>query len=746
MPQEGMGRLDARLVEAVVVAGLMVGAAVLYALFALRVGSFQPDEWYYMELARVIAHHFPAGLWQQGIYWRGIERIDQLVLAAPFAFLRGASVYEVAHVIQVLLYTSTAIPVWLLARAAGLERWPRVLAVLMVLAAPWAIVSTSFLGESAAYPAYAWVLYTTWRAISGPSYRREAVAIAALVVAALSRTALIALAPILPLAVLWQVWMWELREHRWLPRIRMLPRQLWAGHRLVTSIAVLAVAIFLLNAASLLPGGGLAGLTGTYGVPNFVKDLNGIAGRYEYYLSRMVMGTGVIAFVLGAAWVLRGIARPRDARRHALAVICALGVAAVLFSLVQAGTDERYVMYGAIPIALAFAAEINSLARGDRASVRWSRVGAIGVMLGAAGAIALLAVVSWPPMQGTYAFFAYPAGTFYVRVVLGRVSELSPLHVSPAYVVYAGIVAAAIAWIAIRRLRRLHRLGAILVAALAVGICATETAYSLQKFTASPAAVADGANAAQRSWLERILPPNEHVAAVGIGLGTTTDYVPIWRTEEFWNTAIRSGVAFHPWSVPTIPFDNLGLTMAVHRPSGRLSISTPTRARVGHILSVPRYLLLPRQASNPVGFAAKLVADAPMLPLELVRLRAPARLEWSLAGTSPEGFMAPGKPATATVYSGALTKPRRCVGFALTGPPGFKGRWPYRVLSGGRVAARGGLAEQQTAQIEVPLRPRAVRGGLLAAVTVKVRGGVPYPNGETVSAKITSVAVSRCRA
>jgi hypothetical protein len=735
-PRQWIGRADERLVDAALLALLVIGASSLYAIYALRVTTFQPDEWYYMELARVIAGHFPSGLWQHGIYWRGVQRIDQLVLAAPFALLRGASVYQVAHVIQALLYASTAIPVWLLVRAAGLPRWARALAATIALATPWAIVSTSFLAESAAYPAYAWALYATWRAVRTPSYGRELLAIAALVFAALSRTALLAMAPLLPLAALWQQWSWELRGRRWPARLRALPRQMWTRHRILTAVAVLAALAYLLSAAGALPGGGVATLTGNYGTPGGTA-LSGLLTRWDYYLSRMAIGTGGIAFAFGLAWALRQIVRPEEARRHALAVVCVLGVAVVLLSLLQAGSDERYVLYGGVPIGVAFVAELVSATEGARNRDRWARLPALLCLTAATGvAILLIDRASWPPAGSEYDFFTYPAATFYNRVVLTRLAGL-PLESGLTLLALAG---AAVAWAFLSRRRTSARIAVPAAALIVLALCVTELGYAFQKFTAGGAGGAGGPSAAQRSWLERLLPPGVKVAAVGVGLGQSTDYLPIWRTSEFWNTSIDLGASFQSWGIPTIPFDTLGLVLGVHRPSGRLDIATPSAAEVGHRLAVPRYMLLPAQATNPVGFAAKVIAEDPYLPLTLVRLASPARLEWSIAGTSLEGFMAPGKPATATVYGNALSATASCARLQLIGPPAFAGRWPYSVISGGTVV-HGDLVALQTRTIDVPLHPR----GKLATVTIHVRGKVPYPNGSVVSARVAGFAIGACR-
>lgn len=730
------------MVDALCLVALVGGLTALYSMYALRVGSFQPDEGYYMEIARFIAHDFPSGLWQAGIYSRGIQRVDQLILAAPFALTRGAAVYEVAHVIQVFLFVSSAIPVWLLARGSGLGRWARALAASLAVVVPWAIVSTSFLAESAAYPAYAWVLYATWRVTQAPSVGREAVALIALALAALSRTALLALAPILPLAVLWQEWSWELRGRPWQRRFRELPGSLWSRHRLLSGITVVAAAALLLTVTELLPGGGVGALTGYYGLPEppgviYMLAVDG------YYLSRIAVGTGVVAFAFGLAWVIRELSRARDGRMHALAAVSVLGVAMVLLSLLRGGPDERYILYAAAPVALAYAAELDVRVRYPRGI---NRMGVLSMVVAAAGVIALIATAEWPAPQTSYDFFTYPAAVFFQRVILGRLSlvQIPLLHPTASQLVLAGVALIALVWIAAVWTGRAVRPAAVLLAAAVLALCAMQLAYSLQKFTGSAAGTADGTDPALRSWLESELPAGTKVAAAGIGLGETAAYTPVWRTAEFWNTAIDEGVSFVPNGVPTLPFGGLSLLLTVHGPGGRISASWI--AAPEHAEAVPRYVLVPRQATNPVGFAGQVVSEAPYVPLNLVKLTVPARVEWTVVGTSLEGFMTPGKPAVATVFANPAQTGRRCATLSLLAPPGFAGRWRYAVSSNGRTAASGSIAAQQVRNLKVRLRPSKRSVDRLATVTVHVYGQVPYPNGKVVSAQILNFNVSGCAA
>lgn len=735
-PRERLGRIDASRAELVFVAALIAGAACVYTVFALRVGGFEPDEWYFTELARMIAHDFPAALWRSGVYLRGIERVDQVVLAVPYALFHTPTSYEVAHALQAVLYASTALPVWLLGRAAGLGRLARGLAATLVLLAPWAILSTSFLAEPAAYPAFAWVLYTTWLAAARPSRWTEVGALLALVIAALSRTQFLALPPILPLAVLWQAWRVELADGSRGSRLRALPGQLWRRHPIVTAVTALGIVVLLASAAGVLPGGGVATLAGDYGLPR-LEAFSGVLGRDRYYASRVGAGMGVLALVFGLAWVLRTFVRPRTGRAHALAVVCTLGIGGLALSLLQAGSDERYLFYGAIPIALAFAGELDTRLRETRASMG----DAVAVAVGAIAVILLLESVTWPASAQPYDYLTYTAAVFYGKVVLGKLSlvHLPLIHPSAERLVQAAIVIVALAWIATGYRRRLRRPAAITLGVAVMAICAVELYYTLHKFTTGAAAVPGGPSAQARSWVDRAVPAGTRVGQLGIGLGVTS-YAAIWRDIDFWNTSVHTAAALQSTGMPPVPLDGGGMELLISSPSGALrAVPSPAFEQ-----TLPRYLLVPLEGTNPVEVEGTVLGHDPVLPVQLVRAREPVRLAWRIARTTAEGFLMPGLSAIATVYSGALAGADRCASFTLLAPPAFAGRWPYMVADNGKTLASGSLTEQERRVITVPLAPIASHNGRLASFTIAVHGHVLYTNAAVVSGQIAFFAVGQC--
>lgn len=721
-----------RLTDAILLGAIVVVVTIVYAHYALRVATFQDDESLYIQQARLLTEHFPSVLFQSAIFQRGLQRLDQLLLAIPFLFVRGPYAFEIDRVIQCLLFTSAAIPAFLLARGAGLGRLSSQLVAVLAVVVPWAVVSASFLTESAAYPTYAWSLYAVWAAITRPSLPREALAVLAIVLAAFSRTAMLALAPILPLAVLWQEAGWELSGTGLAGRARSLPSRLWRRHPLVSAVTAAVVSVYL--AARLGPLSSIFGtLTGKYGIPH-VGAVSPMLEHYEYYLSRTATGTGLIALAIGLPWLLHTLARPRDGARHALAVVCLLGVLCMLLSTLTAGPDERYVVYAAVPVALMFVAGLKS------------RPG-LGVLGGAVIVDLLIESATWPPLANLYDYFTYPAAIFYQRVLLGHASvvKLPAVHLSPERLVQAAVLAVALAWILAGRSARVARPAAAALGAGVLALCSTQTLYALEKYVTGAGA---GVDAAQRSWVDSHVPDGASVSMVPVSLGLSGDFAPIWATAVMWNASVVSTAAFQATAPGApelgrtpLPMDSQVYYFSLDDSSGALSVREYKTNRPVSL----RYVLVPHVTMITVGFDAERSQTDPSLLVDLERLRAPARLEWMLNGTSDEGFMTPGAPAEAVVYSSALSRGRDCAGFVLNAPAGMTGAWPFVVQSGRRVLLRSVLTAARPAVVSVPLLVRRRGAWPISRLTIRVHGSAPYLGGTTVSARVNDFAAQPCR-
>lgn len=160
---------------------------------------------------------------------------------------------------------------------------------------------------------------------------------------------------------------------------------------------------------------------------------------------------------------------------------------------------------------------------------------------------------------------------------------------------------------------------------------------------------------------------------------------------------------------------------------------------------MPRYLLIPQQGTNALGLEAKAIGVSSYVPLELVRLNAPARVRWTMLGTNEEGFITPDQAAIATVYPAALAgSGKRCANFSLLTLAGFSGRVPFVVASDGHVVARSALAADQTLTMKEPLYPVPGSGGPHTSISVQMLPGPSYPNGTPVQARLAFFEVGPC--
>jgi hypothetical protein len=158
-------------------------------------------------------------------------------------------------------------------------------------------------------------------------------------------------------------------------------------------------------------------------------------------------------------------------------------------------------------------------------------------------------------------------------------------------------------------------------------------------------------------------------------------------------------------------------------------------------------MLLPLQGTNSFGLDARLVADDPYMPLELVRLAWPPRVQWRIDGTSPEGFMPNGAPARVTVYSGVLAGGgRRCASFSLIPPPRSVQRWSFLVTSAERSLARGTHSGSRTVLISVPLFARASPRRQSAELAIYASGQPVVIDGVPIGTKLAFFSVGRCPA
>src|SRR5436190_8024252 len=185
----------------VALGGLVVAAAALIAVGTTRVKEWtvMTDELLYAKLAQHVANTGSPLPRLHGVQAGFLGVVYPILLAPFYGSLDAVAANDAGHVLNAVLFASTAIPVFLLARRVVPEPCALVVA-LLAIAIPWAANAATLMSESAAYPAFAWCMLACHRALTEPSPRRDLVAIAALALAFFTRPQFLGLAAVLPLA------------------------------------------------------------------------------------------------------------------------------------------------------------------------------------------------------------------------------------------------------------------------------------------------------------------------------------------------------------------------------------------------------------------------------------------------------------------------------------------------------------------------------------------------------------------
>lgn len=666
-------------------------AVVWFVYWGVNTHVFQNDEDQYVYLSRWLQNDFPASLWSFDLYGRGLQRLEVWLLAVPSALFDSPWSLIGGRVLNTLAFVSTAIPVYLLGRGMGLRsQWAALPAAVSVLV-PWGVVTTAFLTENVAYPAYVWAVWAIWRAVAEPGPWRDVLALGLLVVAGAARSGLLVLAPVLPLAVL--VVGMRCGSGGAAARLRAVLR----GH-VVLWIAVAAAALpLVLGALGLSAGDDLTRrLAGGYPT-QVTTDAWAMLEKFGRYFSRVVVGTGFLPAALALPWLATQLARSRDTRRFAFAAVAVLSALALLYSLTPAGPDERYIVYLG-PLVLLPA----TLALANR------EISPVGLGIASVLLAALLSRVTWIAEQGPFGFFVSPVEMFYTHVLGLRLANYLPGDATDALRLVAIALGATGVAIAVTLRRAPERLagatGTMLVAAVVAAV-PLQTHYTLTKYV-NGAGSKSAPSLSERAFADRLVPGDATVGAFLEGAGQRADFYPLWQEVQFYNERIRTVFSLGPNQNPTPPGDDVVQGLAYDERTGRLSSPAP----------LTDYLVIP----SPFG-AVRLRGDVVYAPsyvaFALLRVEQPATLAWRATGFEPLGVVPEGRPGVIRFYGADLDPGERCATLSLSGPPDREAGWS--VERGGREVAAGTLGPGERGTAWTPLPRLAERG----FTDVRVRGG-----------------------
>jgi hypothetical protein len=184
----------------VVLAGLVLLSAVLRAWGALAVPSpwYTPDEQIYSELGRSLYAHGRFVILGETPDFFGI--VYPALVGLPLSLSNVELGYDLLRVIQAVVMSLVAVPVFFWARELMAPRWALVAAALS-LAVPGLAFTGFVMTEVAFYPVLCLAAWATARALAEPTRGRQALVVVAVLLAAMTRLQAIVLAPGFFLAV-----------------------------------------------------------------------------------------------------------------------------------------------------------------------------------------------------------------------------------------------------------------------------------------------------------------------------------------------------------------------------------------------------------------------------------------------------------------------------------------------------------------------------------------------------------------
>jgi hypothetical protein len=652
--------------DALIVFGCVFAAGEFGAYYTSRVITWavMTDELQTTKLATSIAETGSLIPRIHGTYYAALSQLYPLLIAPFYGLLTAPAAATAAHVLNPFLLASAAWPAYLLARSLTGSRVAASVAALLTAFTPWLVLSTTLLTETAAYPAFVWAVFVCYRAIAEPSTKRDLGALAVLLVAFLARTQFFVLALALPFALIGHELTFDPAgadgKTEWF-RLRGRARRAVASH----SLLFFVYAVAGLAAGGLAVVGSLDAVVGNYAVP-FSGDLlpPGVWHSAAAHLDYVVIGGGILPFLLAASWALTTAVRPEGRAAHAFAWL--LVIVVPLLTVEVASFDLRFTPNGFVQDRYLFYITPLFAVGAGAALVQRTHTRTRGLVAIAAGAVFawLAGIASYDDHPSI--FWASPASAFHPAIVAaaGRV------HLSDEWFVRAVVLVLALGAAALVTRPRLARPRVALAMSIVIAAFgAFEAGYVFERF-AEPALTTNRFHLDRRDWIDAAVPSGSSAALVPTPLESAT----YWWEAEYWNKdvervlRVEDGPTFTPFPVDDVSVD----------------------FERGTLVGVPQsdYLVV---APTEVRFHLAEAGDrrADVTPLKLVRVTKGYRLVWSTRGVSADGWTTPREDARLRLYGNGRRVERALVVVLSAAreapkPIGF-------TLEGGRSIRRGGV-------------------------------------------------------
>jgi Dolichyl-phosphate-mannose-protein mannosyltransferase len=567
--------LDARR-SGLAVALLVLGSTVV----RWRVASLIPGPWYtpdeqtYAELGRSL---YSTG--NLGVLGRHVPFYSLVYPALAGAPLRLGDTelgYALLKAVQAGVMSLTAVPVYLWARTL-MDRWWAVAAVVLTLAFSALVFAGFVMTEVAFYPVLVLAAWSTARMLETPTPARQAVAVVAIAVAALTRLQAVVLAPALLTAVLLD------------GLIARSPRRVLRFLPAIGALGALAV-VWALRGGSAL---------GAYGVTTSAQYRFEEVLRFAlYHAADLILFSGLVPVVAVALITMRALAAGRDELPEVRAYV-ATTVSFGVWLVVEVGAfttrflgrlAERNLIALAPLLFLGFALWLDRGAPRPRIPLALAGIAALG----------LLAYVPWrtfvTPGADPDAYGVIPLRQFHDAV--------------PGVGVRTAVLIAAVALVALIFLVP-RRSRWVLAAVTFVLLAATSVSASVdvvQRAQAYDRLITDG----DHSWIDsRVTGPVGYVYSGELGW---SGGAPVWD-ELFWNRQIRR---VYTLGGPRI-YGPLAPQMLTIGGDGRVLTGDDRPLQTPYVV-----------ASRAIRFAGQELAVLQSIQLSLWRLDGPARVDtWS---------------------------------------------------------------------------------------------------------------------
>jgi hypothetical protein len=566
------------------------------------------DELFYERLGISIAHTGSLVPRYRGEVVGNVNQLYPLLISPFYGNADVPHSLVDAHRLNAFLMASAVIPVFLLARHVGLGRITSLWVGGLAVAGPWCVLSSFLLTESVAYPAFCWSILALVAATHRASTAWDAVALASIGLAVAARTQFVVLLLVLPVAVV---------------VVAGGVRPVLRSRRLLVAVYALLLVVFLAGIATGRTGDAL----GNYSVTTTGIHID--AGLFSLAVGQaaiLALATGIVPFLVGAAWLCDRLQRAAPERERALgavgvATLVLLGLEVASFNQRFGGgqVKDRYLFY-VLPLVLVGVGAVVSCRRWP---ARWAWIGPVGIVLIGLGTVALPTYVKLNVDS--------PSAIFDDEILrLATTERWAHLLIPLALVVALAVLYTLHVWVS----------PAVAVAAVAVLVTVTlpgGAAYAFDRLFA-----VDGTNGLPITldqggvfnWIDRALGKNGRVTMITYPVNSP-DYwagVAYWWDAEFWNETVVDKARF----VSSQPND-LAWLPAFDRQTGalRATVTTPDALFFGEDV---RFRLAGKQVAADRGSY-------------VFRLDRPLRADWVTDRIYGDGWTLPHVPARIRVYA-----------------------------------------------------------------------------------------------